>query len=118
MRSNRKKKKLNEIKLEDVEFNKHYRAYSSDEVEGRYLITTSFMERFKNLHTAFGARKAKCSFYGNDIMFAITTGKNLFEIGGLFTPLTKPKHLQTFFNELSSILNLIEYFKLNQRTGL
>jgi len=116
--SNRGKEKLEEIKLEDVEFNKHYRAYSSDEVEGRYLITTSFMERFKNLHTSFGAKKAKCSFYGNDIMFAISTRKNLFEIGGLFTSLTNPKHLETFFNELSSVLNLIEYFKLDEKTGL
>lgn len=115
---NKDKEKLNEIKLEDVEFNKHYKAFSSDEVEGRYLITTSFIERFKNLQTVFGAKKAKCSFYDNDIMFAISTRKNLFEIGNLFTPLTNPKHLTKFFNELSSILALIDYFKLDEKTGL
>ncbi len=115
---NKGKEKLNEIKLEDVEFNKHYKAFSSDEVEGRYLITTSFMERFKNLQTAFGAGKAKCSFYDRDIMFAISTRRNLFEIGNLFTPLTNPKHLTRLFNELSSILALIDYFKLDEKTGL
>lgn len=112
------KEKLNEIKLEDMEFNKRYRAFSLDEVEGRYLITTSFIERFKNLQTVFGAKNAKCSFYDNDIMFAISTRKNLFEIGNLFTPLTNPKHLTKFFNELSSILALIDYFKLDEKTGL
>ena len=116
--SNRGKEKLNEIKLEDAEFNKHYKAFSSDEVEGRYLITTSFMERFKNLQTAFGAQKAKCSFYDSDIMFAISTRRNLFEIGNIFTPLTNPKHLTRFYNELSSILTLIDYFKLDEKTGL
>lgn len=112
------KEKLNEIKLEDPEFNKRYKAYSSDEVEGRYLITTAFMERFKNLQTAFGAKNAKCSFYGDYIMFAISTRKNLFEIGNLFTPLTDLKHMKIFFNELSSILALIDYFKLDEKIGL
>lgn len=116
--SKKGKEKLDEIKLEDVEFNKHYKAFSSDEVEGRYLITTAFMERFKNLQTAFGASKAKCSFYDNDIMFAISTKRNLFEIGNLFTSLTNPKHMTRFFNELSSILLLIDYFKLDEKTGL
>ena len=115
---NKNKEVLNEIKLEDPEFNKKYKAYSSDEVEGRYLITTAFMERFKNLQTAFGARGAKCSFYGESLMFAISTNKNLFEIGNLYTPLNSPKQLEVFFNELISILALIDYFKLDEKTGL
>ena len=117
-KTNKNKEVLNEIKLEDPEFNKKYKAYSSDEVEGRYLITTAFMERFKNLQTAFGARGAKCSFYGESLMFAISTNKNLFEIGNLFTPLNSPKQLEVFFNELISILALIDYFKLDEKTGL
>lgn len=55
--------KLTPIKLEDPLFAKKFNAYSSDEIEGRYLITTAFMERFINLNTAFGAKHAKCSFY-------------------------------------------------------
>ena len=113
-----KGKNLNEIKLEDPEFNKKYRAYSSDQVEGRYLITPAFMERFKNIQTAFGTDKVKCSFFDNNLMFAISTRKNLFEIGNLFCSLENPKQLETFFNELTSIFMLIDYFKLNEKTGL
>ena len=113
-----KKEKLSNIILEDVDFNKKHTAYSSDEVEGRYLLTTAFMERFKNLQTAFGAKGAKCAFYDDNIMIAISTSKNLFEIGSLFTPLTTTKHMKTFYNELSSILLLIDHFKLNERIGL
>ncbi len=115
---NRMRETLHEIKLEDPEFNKKYKAYSSEEVEGRYLITTAFMERFKNLQTAFGAKKAKCSFYGDSLMFAIPIKKNLFEIGNLFTPLDSPKLLERFLDEVISILDMIDYFKLNERTGL
>lgn len=112
------KEVLNEIHLEDPEFNKKYKAYSSDEVEGRYLITPAFMERFKNIQTAFGVRKVKCSFYGDSLLFAISSHKNLFEIGNLFTPLNSPKHIETFFNELISIFAMIEHFKLDEKTGL
>lgn len=117
-KTDKNKEILNEIKLEDPEFNKKYRAYSSDEVEGRYLITPAFMERFNNIKTAFGAKKVKCSFYGKSLMFAISSYKNLFEIGNLFTPLNSPKQLQVFSEELISILALIDYFKLDEKTGL
>ncbi len=109
---------LEEIKLEDPEFTKKYRAYSTDQVEGRYLITPAFMQRFKNIQTAFGTNKVKCSFYGDNLMFAISTRRNLFEIGNLFRSLNNPKQMTTFFNELSSILSLIDYFKLDENTRL
>ena len=106
------------MKLEDPDFGKSYKAYSTDQVQGRYLITTAFMERFKNLQTSFGTEKAKCSFYEDEFMFAISTRRNLFEIGNLFKSLDDPKQMETFFNELTSIFLLVDYFKLNQKTGL
>lgn len=109
---------LNKIILEDAVFNKKYTAYSGDEINGRYLLTTAFMERFNNVKTAFGVEKIKCSFYDKYLMIAISTKKNLFEIGNLYTPLNSPKQLETFFNEFISILKLIDYFKLDEKTGL
>ena len=109
---------LDEIKLEDPEFTKKYKAYSTDQIEGRYLITPAFMQRFKNIQTAFGTNKVKCSFYGDDLMFAISTRKNLFEIGNLFCSLNNPKQMTKFFDELSSIIALIDYFKLDETTKL
>ncbi len=112
------KEQLNEIKLEDPKFCKTYRAFSSDEVEGRYLITTAFMERFQNLHTAFGTRRAKCSFYDDKVMFSISTEKNLFELGSFFTPVNNQKAINRFLAEISAIFDLIDYFKLDEKTGI
>jgi len=109
---------LHEIILEDPKFCKKFVAYSSDQVEARYLITTSFMERFQNLNTAFGAKKAKCSFYDDKIMFAITTSKNLFEIGSIWHTLKDPKIVQVMFSELYTVYQMINHFKLDQKTGL
>jgi len=109
---NRKK-----IKLEDPEFARQFEVYSEDQVEARYLVTPAFMERFKKLNMAFGTNKAKCAFYDDKVMFAISTGKNLFEFGSLFKTLNNLQNIG-FFNELFSILDMIDYFKLNEKTGL
>ena len=109
---------LNPVKLEDPEFNRKYNVYSEDEVEARYLITTAFMERFKNMKTSFGAKRAKCSFYDGNVMFAIATNKNVFEIGNLFKKPNDTKQLENFFNEFSSVLLLVDYFKLDKKLGL
>ena len=111
--------KLEKVTLEDPKFNKRFNVYSADQVEARYHLTTGFMERFQNLNTAFGSNKAKCAFYNKDkIMIAISTKKNLFEIGSMFKSLENPEAVQCFYNELSSIIDMIDYFKLNEHTGL
>lgn len=109
---------MQKLELEDPIFSKKYSVYSSDQVEGRYLVTTSFMERFLNLKIALKAKNAKCSFCDNKIIFAFSTKKNLFEIGNLFKPLTDMKIMETFFNEIISIYMIIDYFKLNEKTGM
>lgn len=109
---------LDEVKLEDVAFCRNFRAYSSDQVEARYLLTTAFINRFQNLNTSFCSKRAKCSFFNDEIMFAIDTNKNLFEVGSLFKTLQKPDSINVFYNELSSIYKMVEYFKLDQKIGL
>ena len=109
---------LNEVLLEDPNFAKRFNVYSSDQVEARYLVTPAFMHRFYNLKTAFGAKKAKCSFYDNTLMIAINTNKNLFEICNLFKSLQEPSSINEFYRELNSIFKMIEYFKLDEKTGL
>lgn len=105
------------IKLEDINFRKRFNVYSEDEVEARYLISPAFMERFLNLTLSFGTKKAKCVFFENKIMFAISTRKNLFEQGNLFKPFSVNEGIK-FFKEFTSILDIIEYFKLDEETKL
>lgn len=110
--------KLNKVNLEDVEFDKKYIVFSEDQIEARYLITPAFMERFKHIYTSFGTENAKCSFYDDKFMLAITTKKNLFEIGDLFHSLMTKKYVNAFLEELISIIMMIDYFKLNEKTML
>lgn len=50
---NKVTKNLEQIVLEDSKFNEKYNIFSDDQVESRYLLTPSFMERLKNIQSAF-----------------------------------------------------------------
>ena len=116
-----KQKSMQTVKLESTNFEKRFNVFSKNQVEARYLLTPTFIEKFTRLYTAFGTNKAKCSFYkdfsGNDrIMFAISTNRDLFEPGNLFTPINEPKYM--FLSDFTSIFNMIEFFKLDEKTKL
>ena len=111
-------KKFKKVKLEDVVFDKDYKVQSEDQIEARYLLTPSFMERFKNLKKAYNSKDIRCAFFDGQILFAISTKKDLFEIGSLYYPLTDSKSVNAFYDEISAIFDIIEEFKLNENTGL
>ena len=104
--------------MESDDWNNRFKIIKGDEIDSRYLLTTGFVDRFNRLMTAFGTRDIKCSFFEDKIMFAIATNKNLFEMGNLFSDVTDPLYMVQFFSEISSILNMIDYFKLDEKTGL
>ena len=61
----------NKRKLEDIYFNKQFNVYSDDEVETRYLLTTTFMERLSNLKKSLKLKNLKCAFIDNQVVFAL-----------------------------------------------
>jgi len=113
-----KDKKLKQTILEDVEFNKKYNVFTDDEVEARYLLTPSFMERLKKVQVAFSADRIDCSFYDKYLLIALHTTKDLFSICSLFKPVDDAKQYFTMYEEIVSIIKLIDHFKLDQKIEL
>ena len=111
-------KDLQKIKLEDVNFSKYYQAYSYDQVEGRYLLTSAFIDRFMLLSKVFHTKNLRCSFVNNNLVIAIALKKDQFEICGLHTSLKNPKHINKFVNQIVAILLIADYLKLYEKTGL
>ena len=113
--------KKNIIKLEDEEFNKKFKVLADDEVEARYLLTTSFMERLKNFHKNKKDKTIiffdnKCSESKN--MFILTnTGKDNFEIP-LNKTLLNEKIYYNLLKELVDMLEIAVALKLEQNIGL
>lgn len=115
---NRQRKKMQEAKFEDIDFDNRFNVYTKDQVEARYLLTPSFMERLKSVETSFGTKGIKCSFFEDTIMLAIPTNKDLFELGSLYCPIQKSKEIAKTYDQIKSIQKMIKHFKLNERAGL
>lgn len=109
---------LKHTTLEDVEFEKKFDVFTNDEVDARYLITPSFMQRLKSMKTAFKADKVQCAFYGNLLLVALSTKKDLFSVCSLVKPIDDSKQYFQMYEEIVSIIKLIDHFKLNQKIGL
>ncbi|MBR6163849.1 DUF3137 domain-containing protein [bacterium] len=114
----RKRKEKKRITLEDPLFMKRFIVEADDEIEARYLLTPSFMERFLDFKTKFKADSISCSFYDNKFMVLISTDKDLFETGTLFQNLDDPEFIIDFYDEAATVFNMIDYFKLDEKTGL
>ena len=110
--------KLEEVKLEDVEFSKKYQVFSDNQIEARYLITTSFMERFQNIKTAYSASEIYAAFSDKYIFIAPRCYKDLFSLAHLSKTLIDEEQYDVLFKEFASILALVDYFKLDKNLGL
>ena len=116
--------KLEPVTLEDPKFCRDYNVYSSDQTEARYLITPSFMERFRKLKVAFKTTDRACAFLKNKVIFALDSeglsglSKNLFEIDAYSAFTDDREAINIFYNELTSVLDMAAYFKLDEKTGL
>ena len=109
---------LRHTTLEDVNFEKKFDVFTNDEVEARYLITPTFMERLKNMKVSFLASKVECAFYDNYLLIGLHTNKDLFSVGSLINRVNDSKQFFKMFEEILSIVKLIDYFKLDQKIGL
>ena len=111
-------KELHHTELEDSEFNRRFDVFTNDEIDARYLITPSFMERLKGLKTAFSASSVSCAFFENLLIVALPTNKDLFSICSLIKPIDDSKQYFQMYEEIVSIIKLIDHFKLNQKIGI
>ncbi len=109
---------LKRTTLEDVKFEKKFDVYTDDEIEARYLITTSFMDRLNEMKTAFEATSVSCAFHDEKLIIAFDNPFDSFSIVSLFKKTDDHKQYFQMFEEFLSIIKLIDYFKLNERTGL
>lgn len=56
--------------------------------------------------------------FEDNIMFAISTNKDLFELGSLYKSLKSKISIEEFYNEIHSIQEMINHLKLDEKLGL
>jgi len=102
------------VKLEDVEFEKNFAVYSTDQVEARYILSPALMQRILSLKLRFNTKVA-LSFIGSHVYIAITINKNLFEAPWLFSPVDNYKQLEEYYDDIGMCVKIVEILDLNTR---
>lgn len=105
------------IKLEDPEFTKLFDVYSNDQIESRYVLTTGFIDRFKELIKIFKTKQIRASFFDNRLFITIYSTRNMFEFGGLFSKVDYETVLSVL-DDILGVLKIVEVLKLNDKIGL
>lgn len=101
------------VKMENPDFEKVFDVFSSNQVEARYLITPSMMERMLKLDSIFKGG-ITISFRHSTILVAIPDSKNRFE-ASVWTSLNDRNLVESDFAVLRSLLAIVEELNLNTR---
>ncbi len=101
------------VKLEDVEFEKSFVVYSSDQTEARYILSSSLMKRILD-YKIKSKKNIQLSFVSSRLFVAVPYGKDLFE-PKLFGEITNFESVEEYYNDLKLVLELIEDLNLNTR---
>ena len=101
------------IKLEDPEFEKMFVVYGEDQIEARYILSTSLMSRIVEFKKK-KKRKIHLSFKGSKIYVAVSYTRNLFE-PRIFRTLLDFAPIQQYYEDLKMAIDIVEELNLNTR---
>ena len=110
--------KLENVKFEDVAFEKDFEVYSSDQIEARYILTTAFMERVQRLKDLYKGKNIQLCFENNKVMIAIDTNENMFEACSFFSTNLNKQKIDRVYEQFLTIFSIIDVLKLNTKIGL
>ena len=97
------------VKMENPDFEKVFDVFSTNQIEARYLITPSMMERMLKLDSNF-KKGITISFRDSTILVAIPDSKNRFE-----ADVWSMSILKSDFAVLQSLLEIVDELNLNTR---
>ncbi|MCW8894853.1 MAG: DUF3137 domain-containing protein [Sulfurimonas sp.] len=101
------------VKMDDPEFEKEFVVYSTNQVEARYILSSSLMKKllaFKHK----SKHPVHISFIGGQIHMAIEYNKDLFE-PAIFSSLLEYKVAMEYVKTLHLAIGIVQELKLNQK---
>ncbi|MHC4624930.1 MAG: DUF3137 domain-containing protein, partial [Planctomycetota bacterium] len=94
------------IKLEDPEFERHFVVYGNDQIQARYILSTSLMERIVDFKRKTN-RRIYLSFVGSKVFVAVSFTRNLFE-PRLFQTLLDFDLVREYFEDLQLAVGIVD----------
>jgi hypothetical protein len=101
------------IQLEDPEFEREFVVYGSDQIEARYILSTSLMQRILDFQHKTGT-KIHLSFTGSKVYVALPLARNCFE-PKYFAAADDFGAIAEYYHDLSLAIGIVEDLNLNTR---
>ena len=101
------------VKMEDVDFEKAFAVYSNDQVEARYILSTSLMQRILQFKEKTRS-KIGLSFIDSEVFIAVPLKENLFE-APFFNSMIRFEMVEGFNKYLVLFIGIVEDLNLNTR---
>jgi len=101
------------IQLEDPEFEREFVVYGSDQIEARYILSTSLMQRILDLKYKTGT-KIYLSFIGSKVYVAVPMNRDMFE-PKYFSKVDTFEPIFDYYCDLSFAVGIVEDLNLNTR---
>lgn len=96
-----------QVGLSSPAFEKAYEAWSTDQVEARYLLDPLVLERFQALEDLFGGANLQAAFTGGKLLISLASGDRL-SMGSMFSKLDDRARVELVLSELDTIFELID----------
>jgi hypothetical protein len=109
---------LENVRLEDPKFEEIFEVYSTDQIEARYLLTVSFMERLLELADIFDNAEIQLCFENNNLLMVVPLKKPIFEPGPITDPENFVDDAQSLLKEMHLICQIVDTLKLNMKLNL
>ncbi|MBR3090502.1 MAG: DUF3137 domain-containing protein [Bacteroidetes bacterium] len=101
------------VQLEDIEFEKEFAVYGSDQIEARYILSSSIMQRLLDFKRKTN-KDIMLSFVNSNIYIAIPYKGNLFD-PRYHRSVINEKQTMSYFNDLELAISIVEDLNLNNR---
>ncbi len=101
------------VHMENADFEKEFVVYSNDQVEARYILSTSMIQRILDLKKKYNT-KVYLSFINSKVFVAIYSDQNLFE-PKFKESISNSDYIRTFYSELCDCLSIVDDLNLNTR---
>jgi len=102
------------VDLEDPTFEKKFDVYSDNQIESRYILTPSFMERIVALSKMGDIR---CCFIDKQMIIALELNKDFLPELSLYEVIDKER-VKKILDDLQVIFDVINTLKLDMKIGL
>lgn len=103
----KKKAGMKKVGLVDPKFEKIFEAYSTDQVESRYLLTPTFMQKLVDLETSVSGKKIRFGFLEDKLHIAVEA-PNQFEAGSMYKPLIDTERTHKIMGEIGAVFDVIK----------